>query len=49
MLASQNAVMTLLDCNIEMMVMMMIMIMAAAAKKKKKNSLTPRGAVLLET
>jgi hypothetical protein len=57
MQASQNAVMTLLDCNIEMMLMMM----AAKNKKKKtkkkktkktkktKDSLTSRGAVLLET
>ena len=48
MQALQDAVMTLLDCNIEMMMMMMMMMLTTTAKKKKKNSLTSRGTVLLE-
>jgi len=49
MQASQDAVMTLLDCYIEMMMMMMMMMMMTAKKEeKKKNSLTSRGTVLLE-
>ena len=49
MQASQDAVMALLDCNIEMMMTAAAAGAGAEAAKKKKNSLTPRGAVLLET